>query len=242
MTRKILLAVAAVTSLVVGVDSALAYIVPAEELLERAEKVRKRLRVRALLLRGTHEQDGVRSQVWEVIRPGAQRRELRRGDQTSVVLTRGRRQYAFSPGTGPVRPTKGPIETEVMTKIAFPDSEEKNPQSGTAMLRALGIDTSVVSFNRQDRRIVFVIGAKANEPNKPQLWLDKELLVPVRLLTFKKGVPTDRRWLGAAAPLTRPYFPRRIETWVDGKLVESLTYSEIDVNPRLDDVLFEPPK
>ena len=241
MTRKNLMGMVAVTIiLLVGIDSANAYLVPASALMDRANTGRRRLSLRGLVMTGAHEKAGVRSQVWEAVRSDARRRELRRGDETNVVLTRGPQRFEFSPGSGPTRPFQAPLD--LLQQIGFPTEPDEEGIRGISMLRRLGIDTNVVSLGRQNRRIVFVIGAKANEPNKPQLWLDKELLVPVRLVAYDRNrARVETRWLGFASPLTGPYFPRRIETWVNGELTESVTYSKIQINPRLDDTLFEPP-
>ena len=240
MTRKTLMGMAGVTALIVGMSSASAYILPAEALVERANTKRRRLDVTGLTMQGVFEREGVRTQIWEAIRPDARRRELRRGEETSIVLDLGRQRYAYSPGSGAVRPSRGPID--ILAAMGFPVEADKDGIRGISLLRSLGIDTSIVSLSRQNRRIVYVIGAEPNQPNKPQLWLDKELLVPVRLVQFDRSrARRETRWLGFDSPLTSPFYPRRIETWVNGELAESVTYFKMEVNPKLDNALFAPP-
>ena len=241
MTRKMMLGLVAVTTaLVVGISTARAYVLPANALMERANSARRRLAIRSLELQGEVERDGVRTQLWEALRTDARRRELRRGDDTKVVLTRGAQRFEFSPGSGPVRPVRAPMD--LLIELGFPTEPDEEGARASGLLRSLGINPQVVSLGRQDRRIVYVIGARAQETNRPQLWLDKELMVPVRLVVFGRDrVRRETRWLGFGSPLTSPYFPRRIETWVDGKLVEAVTYDDIKVNPRLANALFEPP-
>ncbi|MEO1335510.1 MAG: hypothetical protein AAFV29_07685 [Myxococcota bacterium] len=240
MTRNNLMGVMVLITLVSAANSASAYVVPADALLERTTKSRARLRLEGLVLQGTHEKDGVRSQVWEVIRAGGRRRELRRGDEMTVTLDLDRTRYEYTPGTGGVRPKRGPVN--LLATLGFPTDPEQQAVSALEILKSLGVNTSVVSIGRQGRRLVFIIGAKSNDLNRPQLWLDKELMVPVRLIGFDRNrTRIETRWLGFASPLTRPYFPRRIETWVNGELTESLTYGSIEINPKLNDAWFSPP-
>lgn len=240
MTRKKLMGMAVVTTLIIGMSSASAYIVPAEALMDRANNKRRRLDIAGITMQGVIEREGVRSQLWEAIRPDARRRELRRGEETKVVLDLGRQRYEYTPGSGAVPPARGPID--LLPALSFPTEADKGGIRGITLLRGLGIDTSVVSLGRQNRRIVYVIGAMPNETNKPQLWLDKELMVPVRLVQYDRSrVRRETRWIGFDSPLTTPFYPRRIETWVDGELSESVTYFKIEVNPKLDDALFAPP-
>ena len=240
MSRNNLMAVVAVTALIVPVV-AHAYIVPAEALLSRAAKGRTRLDLTGLVLSGIHEKDGERTPVWEAVTPEARRRELRRPDGVDVTLDIGRQRYTFKPGSGPVRPVRGPANP--FTRLALPVDAAADAAQVMATLRTLGIDPSVTSLGRQDRRVVYVIGAGPREPNRPQLWLDKKLLVPVRLVTFDGNkVRRETRWIGFDAPLTAPYFPRRIETWVNGEMTEAVTYSDIKINPKLDKTLLAPPQ
>ncbi|MFP4477711.1 MAG: hypothetical protein ACLFOY_19285 [Desulfatibacillaceae bacterium] len=45
-----------------------------------------------------------------------------------------------------------------------------------------GVDTSVSSLGRWDDRVVFVIGAQYPDESVPQLWVDREMRVPVRYI------------------------------------------------------------
>ncbi len=241
MTRNSLMGMVAITGVILSASVAHAYIVPANALMDRAVKARLRLALSGLRLKGVLEKDGERSQVSEAIfreETGfVWRREIRRGEDVQIVLDRGRERYTFAPGDRGVMPSRTPLDP--LAILGFPVEVDEDGIRGVEMLRDLGIDTSVVSYGRLDQRIVFIIGATSKEPNKPQLWLDKDLMVPVRLVRYDRSrVRVETRWLGFASPLTRPFFPRRIETWVDGQLTQSVTYHSIEVNPRLDETQF----
>ena len=89
-----------------------------------------------------------------------------------------------------------------------------------AYLGEAGIDASVISLGRTGTFVCWVIGAKAEDNTKPQLWIDKDTFLPVRVLTFE-GEPRravewrmdgyDRAY-GAA-------FPRQLEQRIEDKRV-----------------------
>ncbi len=95
---------------------------------------------------------------------------------------------------------------------------------------------------RQDGRPAFVIGAKPWEAEKPQLWIDKALRVPVRVVQRDpSGGWIETRLLGFGSAATNEWFPSRIEVRKNGQLIEQTTYSKAQLNVRLDDKLFAPP-
>lgn len=103
-----------------------------------------------------------------------------------------------------------------------------------AMLREWGIDSDVVTLGRLDPRyICWVIGAAAEDPTRPQLWVDKETFLPVRLLVFD-GRGDARRahdWRFYDYDLADPStpFPRSIEIRVDGRRVLRAAVQKLDV-------------
>ena len=109
-----------------------------------------------------------------------------------------------------------------------------------AFLRKAGIDHKTTAMGRQDRNLAFIIGAKSWETERAQIWLDQETYAPLRLVSFQGETRHETRLHGFGSPLTQGYFPRMIERYVDGKLVERMTYDKIELNPSIDDGALAP--
>jgi hypothetical protein len=100
-------------------------------------------------------------------------------------------------------------------------------------MAAVGVNTEVVSFARFDGRIAYLIGSKPWENDKPQVWLDKDSLLVVRVVTLVKGDDgklhrNDVRYLGWGAPLVGNWFPSTIEWWSDDHLVKRATVRNVE--------------
>lgn len=109
--------------------------------------------------------------------------------------------------------------------------------------KALGVNPEIVSFARFDGRVAYLIGSKPWEMDKPQLWLDQDTLLLVRVVTIAKGDDgkpkrTDMRFLGWGSPVGGAWFPARIETWSDDKLVKRSIVRSVERNVPLDATLF----
>ena len=120
-----------------------------------------------------------------------------------------------------------------------------NPAARTAaLLRRQGIDLARFHQDRFDGRPMLVVGALAGDTRRKQFWIDAEHLYFVRLVSPAprdsakmqdiRFVNYERRGDAWIAP--------RVEIYTDGKLVFSEDYTDITVNPALDDVLFDPAK
>lgn len=221
---------------------ALAYILPADAILSSVAARRARIDFSTLVAEGTRQNgDGVRIPVWEGIRAGkAHRIEHRGPDQTDVILTVDKKRWRFTLGQPPGTPERVTADL-IMTFLGTP-ARDPGGRRGILFLKRHKIDEDVISLDRLKGRIAYVIGAKPWEEEKPQLWIDKEFLLPIRLLTKgDDGSTVDVRLLGYGSGATGEWFPRRIETYRNGDLVESVTYDSAELNTNLDDALFEPP-
>jgi len=58
----------------------------------------------------------------------------------------------------------------------------RTPDDIRQALKRLGINSSIVSLGRMSGRVVIIIGAAPGDLEQPQLWLDKELLLPLRFI------------------------------------------------------------
>lgn len=113
-----------------------------------------------------------------------------------------------------------------------------------AAAKEQGVALDVVSYARFDGRVNILIGSKPWEEDKAQVWIDKETLLPTRVVTVKKGADgkpsrTDLRLREWGSPEGGSWFPKTIETWIDGALVEVATTRSADRNPNLDAARFK---
>jgi hypothetical protein len=194
-----------------------------------------------LIAEGTYQRgDAPAMQVWEGLRANrAHRIERRDGTNTEVTLTIPGKHWRFKAGERAPAPARSAGD---LMFTFFAHTERDNGRT-SAFLRAHDIDENVVSLSRLDHRVAYVIGAKPWETNKPQLWIDKELLAPIRLIDVEKssGAVTDTRLLGVGSPVSGEWYPQKIEVWQNGKLVESTTYTKIRLNEEINEDLFKPP-
>ena len=107
-------------------------------------------------------------------------------------------------------------------------------------LESLGINTNIFTKSQYKGNDVYVIGAIENDFSKPQIWLDaKELYSVRRFSKGKKGELFEVRYDDY-----KDINGYKIETWIefymDGKLIQTERYNEIDVKPNLDDKIFDP--
>lgn len=114
-----------------------------------------------------------------------------------------------------------------------------------AALRARGVDTRHVTLGRFQGYICWVVGAKAEDPTRPQLWVDKETFLPVRLILFE-GEGDARRavewWLLDYDPVNEAApFPRALELRVGGQRVLRMAVQSLDVRALPRDSLFHLP-
>jgi hypothetical protein len=222
---------------------AFAYVLPAEAILSTMAKRRAEIAFNTIVAEGTYQPSGGASaNVWEVLIPGRVRRIERKTPQvTEIQLMRETKRWAYKLGDKGVAGQK--FAGDLL--LTFLGANDKDPggSRGSAFIRARGIDESVVSLSRLDKRACYVIGAKPWETKKPQLWVDKEFYVPARLIEVDKqsGAVTDTRLLGYGSAVTGEWYPQRVEVWKDGNLVETTTYSSARLNEEVNDDLLKPP-
>jgi hypothetical protein len=221
---------------------ALAYILPAEAILSKVGAHRAELYIDTLVVQGTRTRGAETSKVWWAFQSGkGHRLQVQGASGTAVTLTLSERRWHFTLGGAAGAPTR--VRGDLFQDLLFPKAADPGAKRGMALLSRYGIDADQVALSRQDGRIAYVIGAKPWEGTKPQLWIDKELKVPVRLVSVdaKTNVVEDLRLSGYGSELVDQWFPRRIERWENGALVEVTELSAIEVNPAFDRDLLAPP-
>lgn len=73
---------------------------------------------------------------------------------------------------------------------------------GKALLKEAGVDLSTTRLFHLHRRVVLIVGAGPGEPERPQVWLDRETGAPVRII-----VGDDLTLRSYDAPRTDGFFP-----------------------------------
>jgi hypothetical protein len=118
---------------------------------------------------------------------------------------------------------------------------DKGPKGSAVLLAALqrtGVDTSVISINRQDAAIVWVIGAKPWERNKTQIWLTKDHFRPVRIVLNNGRDVFDWRFMGEQRFDDLPFLFSGLELHWNGRLLRKIEVTEFKMNPKLSKDLF----
>jgi hypothetical protein len=234
---------------------ATAYLPPATAILKRSAQRREELRLHALEVRGTIAFSGAAADrlrasgvaappdaaipaVLQLKVPGRCRLELAPEGtppaQRPTLAVRASR-VTGTRGLGEV-PAARALAGAVCALLAEQGAGPA-PERGLAQrLVQHGVDLREVSFGREQGRVAWVIGGRPQD-GRPQAWIDKQSLLPVRLVAAFGGPTRDVRLLelgGAGAER----FPRAIEVWGDGRLEARFTAGTVTPNPRLPDALF----
>ena len=113
-------------------------------------------------------------------------------------------------------------------------------------MKTLGVDIQTASLGRFNSHIAEVVGAEARDLASPQVWIDKDEFVPLRVLAKLNGTVYDVRYLDLGAPGSgAETLPRIIELWQlpakgegPGELLARFTGAKADANATVDDALF----
>jgi hypothetical protein len=110
-------------------------------------------------------------------------------------------------------------------------------------LKQLGIDMTISSLGRLDKKLVYVCGARYPDQSLPQLWVEKKFFRPVRWIVSPGALPQDppareiryQSWQRT----DRTWYPGRIEFLENGRLIRTLVVKDLDVNADIADSLFD---
>jgi hypothetical protein len=226
--------------------TASAYILPASAILESVGTRRKELGFKSMILRGQRldpKTNGMTKTIWRLIVPGQGiRTEFKSADTTRVQLLVNRKRFEFTNGNRPLKGKK--IKASLELDFLAATSGDSGGKRGLTFLKAHEIDRKIVSFGRMNKRVVWIIGANSDDQESPQLWIDKNLRVPVRLIYTEKtsGEKIDIRFLGFGSPQTREWHPRQVDTFRNNELVERLVFHRVSINSSVDFALLAAPK
>lgn len=226
-----------------------AYVLPADYLIKLLVEKRRGQRIEDLSIRMRTEREGRDGSFEEHLylgQPAKARRVEENGDEKALIYLE--REGVVATGTeGSLRRRSGP-PSDLIATLLVPGTSELDAiaQRVLGLFKQLGIDTSITTYGRDEGDLVYIIGARAWEPDRPQVWLDKDTYLPVRLVVDRpeggKKVREETRLLEYGSELTHEWFPRVIEVYRKNELVARSEVTEIKLNQSLPDTLFELPR
>jgi outer membrane lipoprotein-sorting protein len=112
----------------------------------------------------------------------------------------------------------------------------------SANLQALHFDLSQFREDTWQGRPVYVVGAKKDDLQSPQFWIDQENLYFVRMLrpAGKDGKQTSETQFNKYQKLGGGWIAPEVIFTVDGKVVTTEKYSDMRADVKLDPKLFDP--
>ena len=137
------------------------------------------------------------------------------------------------------------LPTDLLTTLKFPKGKKSDERIERllSILEKVGIDTSVTALGRFEGKPAYIIGALPFEPDKPQIWIDKGRLQPLKTVLFTgasaTGQRVEHRFLDYDGSAAGTWFPGLIETWQGDQLVKKQTISEARTNQNLPETLFQ---
>ncbi len=110
-------------------------------------------------------------------------------------------------------------------------------------LLRMGVDVSISSLGRFEDRIAFVIGAQYPDESVSQLWVDKDTLLPLRLIVNGVGVARNSAKVEIRYliwwKIGQSQYPSRIEFYQDDHLVRLSQAKNFEENPTFSEELFD---
>jgi hypothetical protein len=242
-----------VVLLLVGATAASAFRPSTTWLLDQAAQKQLKREVRTLRVTQETTLYGLQSaprglsvpqRTW-VLAPFSWREELEFDNGPEVRIRTTKQEVLLRPGEKPK--TKKP-EADLVADFLGGGAPLERKEIAERLMLDLGqlkIDTGVVSFARFDGRVAYLIGSKPWESDKPQVWVDKDTLQLLRVVTFeKRGTIEERRevrLLGYGSAEGGSWFPKTVEWWVGDRMLRRSVTRGVEKNEALERSLFEAP-
>jgi hypothetical protein len=224
-----------------------AYTPSAEFLLRQLAEKRRDVGARDLSAQLLADVDGAEGPVEEYLylKSPERLRLVAQRDEGSTIYVEREGQRAAGPENGLKRLSGSTDLTATLLVPAGKDVDDMATRM-LAMLKAAGIDTSVVALGHQGDTVAYIIGARAFETEKPQVWLYKPGMQPLKTILIDKSKTTpsriETRFIDFGSPVGGDYFPSVIEVYRDGKRVRRAELSSLSVNQSLPETLFDLPR
>ncbi|MBN2494412.1 MAG: hypothetical protein JXR96_07485 [Deltaproteobacteria bacterium] len=227
---RILLAIA-VSALLVPI--AAAYVPSAEWLLDKMAYKRSKMGVQRMKieLRCGSAEERQDTEVLYILSPEKVRREL--ADGTVELCIGGRCRRKTKGGAVEMLP-----DWTHLQYYYFAHNDARG-QRYLALMRGLGVDIKVDTLARIASRIAIVLGAKEWERDRPQIWLDKDLFLPLRLMARDGQSLIQIDWIHWGSQASGDWFPGQLDVYRDGSLIRSCKTAEVEVNKAIPEGLFE---
>jgi len=122
------------------------------------------------------------------------------------------------------------------------DVYRQAPEQTISITKDEGFDLNKIHEDSWEGRAVYVVGAAKGDVKSKQFWVDKEKLLFVRLLEPGQADPTKMQDIrfNNYRELAGGWVAPRVDVHVDGKMVFTEDYSEMEGNPKLDPAAFDP--
>ena len=189
----------------------------------------------------THKPDGTEStELWHeaLMLPGRLRIDI--GDRAAGngMLFAGNHLYIFKDG-------KVANQRDYIHPLMVLGFDVYAQPADTTMkqLKDLGIDLALMHEESFEGRPTYVVGAKQGDLQTFQFWIDKERLYFVRMLRPSEkqaGLVQDVRFEDYKTVEGGGWLAEHVAIVADGKVVFEELYSDIKINPKLSETLFDP--
>jgi hypothetical protein len=224
-----------------------AYVPTAEFLVRLLADKRRDLGLKDLTANLVAEVDGVEGQVDEhlYMRAPERVRLVSQREDGPIVYVEREGQRAAGPENALKRLTG---TTDLTGPLFMPAGGDLDGIASHLLstLRSLGVDTTIVSLGRQEDTLAYIIGARPFEPEKPQVWIHKQSLQPMRTVLLDGGRAgasrVEVRFLDFGSPVGGDYLPGAVEVYRDGKRVRRAELQKLAVNQGLPETLFDVPR
>ena len=106
-----------------------------------------------------------------------------------------------------------------------------------------GVDVSVSSLGRFEDRLAYVVGAQYPDESVPQIWIDKESLLPFRWIVTRtvdanQNDALEVRYL-QWQKRSNAYYPMEIAFYQGDSLLRTISVQDVQVDPTFPDAYFD---
>ena len=242
--KKIIITVMSVVLVLGTAYRGLAYRPTADQILRKTVKLNRHLTSLKVLIKTTIFNDVHDENIIEIpeelyFKEGGFFRSQRHfSEGEDIIIQNGRQSLAVVSHDAYIDDRR--IDT-VFPFIFFQTSTEKLLD----ILSFLGVDTSVVTFDRIDKEIIFVIGNRNEKIPGSHLWIDKKRGFPLRFVghitSGEKLTVLRAEYMGYTHVKKRFWLPTRIEYYRNDTLWIICTLEDAFPNDALSESFFELP-
>lgn len=240
-----------VTGALLAADAAQAFRPTVRWILDQSAKRRLGLKVKSLKIEQEitlyGRDDAPRGlpapqRTW-VMAPTSLRLERELPEGVYVRVWTGNKQLVRKPGQSDQTGRAPPDLMAAFLTAGPPADRAPTVDDWMKQVQALKVDTDVVSYARFDGRICYLIGSKPWETDKPQVWIDKDNLQLVRVVSVQKVEGMARRsevqLLGWGSAEGGAWFPKTVDYKEGDTLLWRAVTRSVEKNAPMDKALFQ---